>query len=138
RRRIDADGDDRAAKVVRPARERELLRRPALRGLAQLGERLLVEREDEVRLRLDRAVEVVAQRRIVERDARAEQILLQHRLRRHGRNALDQRVDERTTAHAGTSSGCTNRSSGTRSSSPASLAISRKVYRPARSRGPKR
>ena len=33
---------------------------------------------------------------------------------------------------------CTKRSSGTTSSSPASRAISRNVYRPARSRGPKR
>ena len=42
----------------------------------------------------------------------------------------------RDDGHAGTS--CrTNRSSGTCSSSPTSRAISRNVYRPARSRGPK-
>ena len=38
--------------------------------LAELRERLLVEREDEVRLRLHLAVEVVAERGLVERDAR--------------------------------------------------------------------
>ena len=48
---------------VGPAGERDLLRRPPRRRLAELGERLLVEREDEVRLRLDVAVEVVAERR---------------------------------------------------------------------------
>src|SRR3954464_664156 len=58
---------------------------PPAQGLrrrgAQLGKRLLVEREDEVRLRLHAAVEVVRQRRVVERDPRAQEVLLQHRLR---------------------------------------------------------
>ncbi len=138
RLRVDTDGDDRAAKVVRPAGERDLLGRPARRRLAELGERLLVERENEVRLGLDRAVEVVRERRLVERNARPEQVLLQHRLARHGLVALDQRLEEGRPAHAVTGSSCTKRSSGTRASSPASCAISRNVYSPARSRGPKR
>ena len=138
RLRVHADGDDRAPQAVRPARQRELFGRPPQRGLAQLGERLLVEREDEVGLGLDRAVEVVAERRLVEGDAGAQQVLLEHGLRRHGGHALDQRLDEGATAHAVTGSSWTKRSSGTRSSSPAPCAISRNVYRPARSRGPKR
>ena len=56
-------------------------------AVAELGERLLVEREDEVRLRLDLAVEVVGQRRLVERDPGAEQVLLQHRLGRDVRDS---------------------------------------------------
>ena len=60
---IDAHRDDRAAERVRPAGQRQLLRRPPSRRLAELRERLLVEREDEVRLRLDLALEVVAERR---------------------------------------------------------------------------
>ncbi len=60
---VDAHRDDRAPQPVRAAGQRELLGRPPLRGLAELGERLLVEREDEVRLRLHLAVEVVGQRR---------------------------------------------------------------------------
>src|SRR5207245_3581721 len=60
--RVDANGDDRAAQLVRPARERDLLRRPAQRRLTELRKGLLVEREDEVRLRLDLAAEVLGER----------------------------------------------------------------------------
>ena len=69
---IHADGNDRAAESVRPAGQGDLLRRASERGLAELGKRLLVEGEDEVGLRLHRAVEVVRQRRAVEGDSRAE------------------------------------------------------------------
>ena len=92
---VDAHRDDRAAEPERPAGQRELLGRPAERRLAELGQGLLVEREDEVRLRLDLALEVVAQGRGVERHAGTEQILLQHRLGWHVREALDQRFEER-------------------------------------------
>ena len=60
---VDAHRDDRPAQLPRPAGERDLLRRPPQCRRAELGQRLLVEREDEVRLRLDLAVEVVGQRR---------------------------------------------------------------------------
>ncbi len=138
RGRVHAHGHDRAAQTVRPSGERDLLGRASRRRLAELGQRLLVEREDEVRLRLDRAVEVVAQRRVVERDPRAQQVLLDDRLRRNAGKSLDQRLDQLGPgAHAVTSS-CTNRSSGTSASSPTSRAISRNVNSPARSRGPNR
>jgi len=53
--------------------------------------------------------------------------------------SFDQRLKQgEAIAHAVTGSSWTKRSSGMRSSSPASCAISRNVYRPARSRGPKR
>src|SRR4029079_2212216 len=52
-------------------------------------------REDEVRLRLHLPVEVVRQRGVVERDPGAQEVLLQHRLGRHVRVALDERLDER-------------------------------------------
>ncbi len=94
RARVDPHGDDRPVQLVGPARERDLLRRPLQRRCAELRERLLVEREDEVRLRLDRPVEVVRQRVVVERDPGPEQVLLQHRLRRDLRIALDQLLDE--------------------------------------------
>ena len=92
--RVHADGDDRAAELVRAAGQRDLLRRPADRRLAELRERLLVEREDEVRLRLDLAVEVVGQRRLVEGHAGAEEVLLQHRLPRDVRELRHQPFDE--------------------------------------------
>src|SRR5206468_11422600 len=79
---------------VRPTCERDLLRRAPLRGLAELRERLLVEREDEVRLRLHLAVEVVGERRLVEREPRAEQVLLEHRFARNVREPSDQILDE--------------------------------------------
>ena len=94
RGRVDANRDDRASQRVRPAGERELLRRSPLRRLTELRQRLLVEREDEVRLRLDLTVEVVGQRGVVERDPRAQQILLQHRLGRDIRKAGHQIFDE--------------------------------------------
>ena len=94
--RVHAHRDDRAPELVRPSGQRDLLRRPAPRRLAELGERSLVEREDEVRLGLHLAVEVVAQRRRVERDPGAEQVLLEHRLARHVRVALHQRLEERS------------------------------------------
>ena len=100
-RRVHAHRHDRAPEVVRPAGQRELLRRPAPRGLAELGERPLVEGEDEVRLRLHLAVEVVAQRGLVERDARPQQVLLQHGLARHVREPLHQRLDERRASGRG-------------------------------------
>ena len=92
---VHAHRDDRAAEPERPAGERELLGRPPQRCLAELRQGLLVEREDEVRLRLDLALEVVAQGRGVERHPGAEQILLQHGLGRHVREALDQGFEER-------------------------------------------
>src|SRR5581483_8925966 len=117
RERVDAQGDDRAAQTVRAAGERDLLRRPAPRGLAELRERPLVEREDEVGLGLDGAVEVVAERVVVEGDPGGEQVLLEHGLARAVREAVDQRLDElrprgRRRRHAGTAS-WTKRSSGT-------------------------
>ncbi len=65
---------------------------------------------------------------VVVRDALAVERLVEYVLDRRGRLRSDR--------HAATSSR-TKRSSGTCASSPASRAISRKVYRPARSRGPK-
>ena len=91
---VHADGDDRAAQLPRAAGERDLLGRAPERGLAELGERLLVEGEDEVRLRLHLAVEVVGERRLLERDAGAQEVLLQHRLRRHAREPLHQPFDQ--------------------------------------------
>ena len=79
---VDPNRHDRAAKLVRPAGQCKLFRWAPDGGLAQLCKRLLVEREDEVRLGLDLTVEVVGQRRVVERHAAAKQILLQHRLGR--------------------------------------------------------
>jgi hypothetical protein len=92
---VDPHRDDRPPQLPGAAAERDLLGRALQRRGAELGERLLVEREDEVRLRLDLAVEVRGQRALVERDPRAEQILLEHRLPRDVRVALHQRLDER-------------------------------------------
>ena len=91
---IDPHRDDRAAEPVGAAGERDLLGRPPPRGLAELGERLLVEGEDEVRLRLHLAVEVVRQGRLVEGDPGAEQILLEHGLARDVREPRHQPLDE--------------------------------------------
>ena len=94
RGRVDAHGDDRAAELVRAAAEGDLLGRAPDRRLAELGERLLVEREDEVGLRLDLPVEVVGQRRLVEGDPGAQEVLLEDRFRRNVRVALDQVFDQ--------------------------------------------
>ena len=76
--------------------------------------------------------------RVLVADALAVERLLEHLV--DGRQRLQQLVTWALPplgdAHAATSSR-TKRSSGTCGSSPASRAISRNVYRPARSRGPK-
>jgi hypothetical protein len=84
----------RAAQVVGPAGEHDLLRRAAQRGLAQLRKGAVIEREDEVRLRLDVALLVVGQRRVVERQATTQQILLDHRFPRNVREPAHQVLDE--------------------------------------------
>jgi hypothetical protein len=76
RARVDAHGDDRPPQSVRPAGERDLLRRPPHCRLAELGQQTLVEREDEVRLGFHGAVEVVGERRGAEGDPRSQQVLL--------------------------------------------------------------
>src|SRR3954467_3207690 len=91
---VDAYRDDRAAELPRAAGEGDLLGGPLRGGRAQLGERLLVEREDEVRLRLHAAVEVVGQRADVERHPGAKQVLLQHRLGRDLRVARAQLLEQ--------------------------------------------
>src|SRR6185312_8157320 len=68
--------------------------RPLRRRCAELGERLLVEREDEVRLRLHAAVEVVGQRALVEGHPGAQEVLLQHRLRRDLRVTRDELLEQ--------------------------------------------
>jgi hypothetical protein len=92
--RVHADGHDRAPQLVGAAGQRDLLRRTPLCRLAELRERLLVEREDEVRLGLDLAVEIVAERRIVERDPGPQEVLLQHCLGWDAGEARDQLLDE--------------------------------------------
>ena len=121
---VDAHRDDGAAEVERPAGQCQLLRRPSQCRLAEIGERLLVEREDEVRLRLDLALEVVAESGSVERHARAEQILLEHRLRRNVRKALDEGLEERR-AGAGDQFAHTLTVSGRQRSSDDATAVAR-------------
>src|SRR5439155_12238382 len=74
----------------------------------------LVEREDEVGLRLDVAVEIVGERRVVEGDPAAQQVLLQHRLAGDLRKPGDQALHELGTAvdgraHMGKVSGISTR-----------------------------
>src|SRR5262245_8049041 len=80
----------------------------------------------------DRVVvgEALAVERLLEHVRDLRRMRLRHRVTRPERPLRGDR-------HAATSSPRTNRSSGTWSSCPTSRAISRNVYRPARSRGPK-
>ncbi len=98
RGRVHTYGHDGPPQVVRAASEDDLLRRAAQRGLAQLGQRAVVEGEDEVRLRLDLAVLVVAEGGRVEGHATPEQVLLEDGFPRHVREALHQILDQRGSA----------------------------------------
>lgn len=80
---VDPHRHHRTAEVVGPSGEHDLLGRTAQRRGAQLGQRAVVEGEDEVRLGLDVPVLVVAEGGVVERHAAAQQVLLEDGLSRH-------------------------------------------------------
>ncbi len=97
---VHPDRDDGPPQVVRAAGEDDLLGRAAQGGLAQLGQGAVVEGEDEVRLRLDLAALVVAERGRVEGHSAPEQILLEDGLPRDVRESLHQILDQRGTTAA--------------------------------------
>lgn len=93
-RRVDPNRHHGPAQFVRTSGEHDLLRRTAQCGRAELGEGSVVEREDEVRLRLDITALVVTEGGLVERHAAAQQIFLDDGFPGHVRELLHEPFDQ--------------------------------------------
>src|SRR5690606_30410699 len=95
RRGVHPHRHHRAAQVVGAAGEDDLLRRAPEGGLAQFRQGAVVEGEDEVGLRFDLAVLVVAEGGGVEGHTAPQQVLLEDGFPRHVREPLHQILDQR-------------------------------------------